>query len=209
MRKFALILLVLLCFLTVVPLAQARVVSQDLPFSPPSNVTGNYNYSQGNDLWEVNTNFPLSSQDVVFPEWLWAMLLAFIVITVYFALVFIGRDPAPWINVMACGILVFGLGLADAMMAPLVGYTQVFHQIVPIANSTANMIYVNEIAVYTLGPWTGWACLGIGVGGGFILFVAGVLLQMKQARVIANMVQAEKIRVEEIDFRTKESRRGP
>ena len=207
MRKPALILLILLCFAICVPLVQA---DQVLPFSPPDNVTGNYTYAQGNDFFEVNTNFPISSQDVVYPDWLFGMMLVFIVITVYFGLVFISKDPAPWVSVIACGVLIFGLGLSAAMMAPLVGYTQVFHQIVPLVSGGAtalnstNTVYVNEIIVYTMGTWTAYACYGIAVGGGFIFMVAGVLLQMKAARKIANQVQAERIQAEEIDFRTRD-----
>ena len=103
---------------------------------------------------------------------------------------------------MACGVLVFGLGLASAEMAPLVGYTQVFHQIIP--QGAANLVYINEVIVYTMGTWIAYACWGIAIGGGFVFMVAGMLLQMKQARVISNMVQAEKIQAEEIDFRKRD-----
>ena len=196
MRKPALILLILLCFAICIPLVQA---GQTLPFSPLGNVTGNYTYYQGNDFFEVNTNFPLSSQDVVYPDWLFGMILAFIMITVYFGLIFIREVPAPWVNVIACGVLIFGLGLTAAMMAPLVGYTQVFHQVVPFvgaggatALNSTNTIYVNEIIVYTMGVWTSYACYGIAIGGGLLFIIAGFLLQMKEAKRIADIEQAQK-----------------
>jgi hypothetical protein len=187
---------------------------QVVPFAPLENVTGNYTFSQGNnDIWEINTNFPISSQDIVYPDWLFGMMIAFMVVTIYFGLIFMSRDPAPWVNVMACGVLIFGLGLSAAMMAPLVGYTQLFHQIVPsVANggvvmpNITNTVYVNEVIVYTMGTWISYACYGVAIGGGFIFIVAGFLLQMKAARVITNQVQQEKIMGGEIDFRTKERR---
>lgn len=197
MRKIFLILLLvsLLC----VSFVQA---DQPVPFEPPGNVTGNYAYPVGPDTWMVNTNFPMTSQDVVYPDWLFGMMLAFLVATVCFGIYFISKDPAPWVCVMACGVLVFGLGLASAEMAPLVGYTQVFHQIIP--QGAANLVYINEVIVYTMGTWIAYACWGIAIGGGFVFMVAGMLLQMKQARVISNMVQAEKIQAEEIDFRKRD-----
>jgi hypothetical protein len=85
------------------------------------------------------------------------------------------------------------------MMAPLVGYTQVFHQVVPLVGSggatalnSTNTVYVNEIIVYTMGTWAGWACYGLAVGGGFIFVVAGLLLQMKEAKRVADAEQAER-----------------
>ena len=207
MKKPALILLILLCFVICIPSVQA---GQVLPFSPPGNVTGNYTYAQGNDFFEVNTNFPISSQDVVYPDWLFGMMLVFIVITVYFGLMFIAKDPAPWVNVIACGVLIFGLGLSAAVMAPLVGYTQVFHQVIPLVSASGatalnstNTVYVDEIVVYTMGIWTSYACYGIAIGGGFVFMIAGVLLQMKQARLIANAAQAERIKEAE-DYMTPE-----
>jgi hypothetical protein len=106
--------------------------------------------------------------------------------------------------VIACGVIIFGLSFTAGMMAPLVGSTQVFHEIITI--NFTNTVYVNEVIVYTLGSWVGWGCYGLAVGGGFLFIVAGVLLQMKQARIIANQVQAEKIQAEEIDFRKQERR---
>jgi hypothetical protein len=210
MRKPALILLVLLFLIACIPVVQA---DQIVPFAPPENVTGNYVYHQGNDLLQVNTNFPISSQDIVYPDWLFGMMLGFIVITIYFGLVFMSRDPAPWVNIIACGVLIFGLGLSAAMMAPLVGYSQVFHQVIvttdecgaTVINST-NTVYFNHVIVYTMGVWISYACYGIAIGGGFIFVVAGFLLQMKEARRIANEVQQEKIMGGEIDFRQKERR---
>ena len=207
-----LILLTLLCSLFCIQFVQA---DQTVPFAPPSNVTGAYDYHQGNDFWEVNTNFPMSSQDVVYPDWLFGMMIVFIVVTVYYGMYFIQKDPAPWVNVIACGVLIFGLGLSAAMMAPLVGYTTVFHQVVPLVTSngatalnSTNTIYVNEVIVYTMGIWVAYACYGIAIGGGFIFMVAGLLLQMKAAGKKADETRAERIRVEEIDFREREPRRG-
>lgn len=199
MRKPALILLIVLCLAICVSIVQA---DQPLPFSPPGNVTGNYTYMQGNDSWQVNTDFPISSQDIVYPDWLFGMMLAFIFVTICFGLVFISKDPAPWVSVIACGVIVFGLGLSAAMMAPLVGYTEVYHQV--ISGTLSNTVYVNEIVVYTMGSWIGWGCLGLAIGGGLIFIIAGFLLQMKQARKIANQVQAEKIQAEEFDFRHRD-----
>ena len=51
------------------------------------------------------------------------------------------------------------------------------------------------------------AYLALFASVGFLFVLAGILLQMKQAREIANMVKAEKIRVEEIDFHQRETRR--
>jgi len=195
MRGPPLILLVLLCCLVAIPFVQA---DQVVPFLPPGNVTGAYQYSQGNDFWEVNTNFPMSSQDVLYPEWHFGMMLAFIVIILILVLIFISKVPAPWGSVIFCGMLIFGLGLAAAEMAPLVGYTEVFHQVIATAGSNGaitlnatNTIYVNEIIVYTMGTWIGYACYGIAVGG-VVLAVAGLLLQMKEARRVADAEQAEK-----------------
>ena len=195
MRGPPLILLVLLCCLVAIPFVQA---DQVVPFLPPGNVTGAYQYSQGNDFWEVNTNFPMSSQDVVYPDWLFGMMLAFIVIILILVLIFISKVPAPWVSVIFCGMLIFGLGLAAAEMAPLVGYTEVFHQVIATAGSNGaitlnatNTIYVNEIIVYTMGTWIGYACYGIAVGG-VVLAVAGLLLQMKEARRVADAEQAER-----------------
>ncbi len=210
MRKTPFVLLLLICVVACISVVQA---SQTVPFAPPGNVTGNYSYYQGNDFWEVNTNFPMSSQDIVYPDWLFGMMIAFMVVTIYFGLIFMSKDPAPWVNVIACGVLIFGLGLSAAMMAPLVGYTQLFHQVVPtVANggvvvlNTTNTIYVNEIVVYTMGSWISYACYGIAIGGGFVFIIAGLLLQMKAARVVTNQVQQEKIMGGEINFRTKENR---
>lgn len=196
MRTPPLILLLLLCCIVVIPFVQA---DQIVPFAPMGNVTGNYTLSQGNDVWRVNTNLPMSSQDVVYPEWLFGMMLAFMVVTVYFGFVFISRDPAPWVTVIACGLLIFGLGLAAGEMAPLVGYTEVFHQIVPTAGSggtitlnATNTVYVNEVIVYTMGTFTSWACYGIGVGAGLIFMITGFLLQMKVAKVVTDAAQAQK-----------------
>lgn len=200
MRKSALFLLIFLCLITCISVVQA---DQEVPFAPPSNVTGNYTYQQGLDTWQVNTNFPMSSQDIVFPEWLFGMMLVFMFATICATLVFASREPAAWVNVIACGMILFGLGLAAGMMGPLVGYTEVFHQI--IAGATSNTVYVNEIVVYTLGAWIGWACYGIAIGG-LVLSIAGLLLQMKAARAITNQVQQEKIMGGEIDFRQKENR---
>jgi hypothetical protein len=199
MRKPALILLIFLCLAICVSFVQA---DQPVPFAPLSNVTGYYNFTQGNDSWQVNTDFPISSQDIVYPDWLFGMMLAFIFVTICFGLVFISKDPAPWVSVIACGVIVFGLGLSAALMAPLVGYTEVYHQV--ISGAVSNTVYVNEIVVYTLGSWIGWACYGLAIGGGLIFVIAGFLLQMKQARKIANQVQAEKIQAEEIDFRKRD-----
>lgn len=201
MRKSALVLLILLCLISCVSFVHA---DQSVPFAPMGNVTGNYTYTIGADNWQFTTNYPVSSQDVVYPDWLFGMMLVFIVVTVYFGLIFISKEPAPWVNVIACGILIFGLGLSAAMMAPLVGYTQVFHQIVQL--NYTNTVYVNEVVVYTMGEWTSWACYGIAIGGGFVFTVAGILLQMKAARAKTNAVQQERIMGGEIDFRTKEPR---
>lgn len=210
MRKPPFVLLIILCLIACVSVVQA---DQIVPFAPLGNVTGSYTLSQGNDFFQVNTNMPIASQDIVYPDWLFGMMLAFIVITVYFGLVFMSRDPAPWVNIIACGILIFGLGLSAALMAPLVGYSQVFHQVIPITDASGavilnqtNTVYVNQVVVYTMGTWISWACYGIAIGGGFIFVVAGFLLQMKEARRISNAVQEEKIMGGEINFRQRESR---
>jgi hypothetical protein len=210
MRKSFPFLLFLICSLLCISFVQA---DQPVPFAPPNNVTGYYDYHQGNDYWEVNTNFPISSQEIVFPEWLFALMLIFIFTTICVALFFMSKDPAPWVNVIACGILIFGLGLSAALMAPLVGYTQVFHQVVPLVTSdgatplnSTNTVYINEVIVYTMAPWMSYACYGLAIGVGLLFGIAGFLLQMKEARRIANQVQAEKIQAEEIDFRTREKR---
>lgn len=199
MRKSGLILLIIVCIISGIPVVSA---DQELPFAPLGNVTGSYNMTQGNATWQINTDFPISSQDVVYPDWLFGMMLAFIFGTICLGLVFISKDPAPWVSVIACGVVVFGLGLSAAMMAPLVGYTEVFHQV--IQGNPGDTVYVNEIVVYTMGSWIGWACYGLAIGGGLIFIIAGFLLQMKQARVIANKVQEEKIQAEEIDFRKRD-----
>ena len=200
MRKSALVLFIFLCFIACISIVQA---DQPVPFAPLGNVTGNYTFAQGNDNWIVNTNFPVSSEDVIYPDWLFGMMIAFMVITVYFGLVFISKDPSPWVNVIACGVLIFGLGLSAAMMAPLVGYTQLFHQVVP---GTPNTVYVNEIVVYTMGSWISYACYGIAIGGGLLFVITGLLLQMKATQAVTNQVQQEKIMGGEIDFRTREKR---
>jgi hypothetical protein len=200
MRKSAAFLLILLSLLSCIPCVQA---DQIVPFAPPGNVTGNYTFQQGNDIIQMNTNFPINSQDIVFPEWLFVLFLIFIFVTICLGLIFFLKGPEAWVNVMACGVIILGLSLTAGMMAPLVGSTQVFHQVVPVANSTTT-IYVNEIIVYSLGSWIGWGCYGLAVAGFAVFIVSGYLLQMKQARIIANKVQAEKIQAEEIDFRKRD-----
>jgi hypothetical protein len=203
MRKSAFFLLILICLVTCVSVVQA---DQPLPFAPLGNVTGEYVYNYGEDIWEIGTNFPLSSQDVVYPEWLFGMMIVFVIITIYFSLIFMSREPAAWVSVIACGILIFGLGLSAALMAPLVGYTEVFSDVLHATQIKGNnTVYVNEIIVYTMGPWTAYAGYGIAVGG-LIIVIAGFLLQTKAARKIANDVQQEKIMGGEIDFRNKERR---
>jgi hypothetical protein len=209
MRKLPLILLILLCCLIAIPFVQA---DQIVPFLPLGNVTGNYTFSQGNDLLEINTNFPLSSQDVVYPEWLYGMMIAFILGISCFGIWIIARAPDQWVCVIACGILIFGLGLAAAEMTPLVGYSEVFHQIVPTTGSSGsitlnatNTIYVNEVVVYTMGTWAAHACWGIAIGGGFIFMVAGFLLQMKEAKRVADAEQSERIRDAENFTRPEQS----
>jgi hypothetical protein len=177
---------------------------QIVPFAPLGNVTGSYNITQGNDTWYMNTNFPISSQDVVYPDWLFGMLLAFMFGAMCYGLYFMSKEPAPWVNVIACGMLIFGLGISAALMAPLVGYTEVFHQI--FQGNFNNYVYVNEIVVYTMGTWISWACYGLAIGCGLVFVIAGFLLQMKAARAVTNQVQQEKIMGGEIDFRTKEKR---
>jgi len=199
MKRLSLLLLILLCSLFCVSFVQA---DQPVPFAPLDNVTGNYTFTQGDDSLRVNTNFPLSSADIVYPDWLFGMMIAFIIITIYFGLVFISRDPAPWVSVIACGALILGLGLSAAMMAPLVGYTQVSHQIVSV--NAINTIYVNEVIVYTMGTWISYACYGVAVGG-LVLMIAGLLLLMKETRRRANEQQAERIRNAEDHMRTEES----
>jgi len=158
------------------------MADQVVPFSPPANVTGNYTYHQGNDYWSVNTNFPLSSQDVVYPE-----ALYYLIVTIGFAFlaisaVFIARsDTVPSIAIMMCGLISMGMGYAAAEMAPLVGYSQVFQTVVPsaatsgvyVVNATST-IYVNHIIVYTMGVFAGYAGIGEGVAG-FVVFAGGVL----------------------------------
>jgi hypothetical protein len=208
MRKSTPLILILLIMAICVPCVQA---TQILPFAPPANVTGSYEYSQGNDNLELFTNFPISSQDIVFPEWLFAMILIFIFVTICLGLAFFLKGPEAWVNVLACGIIIFGLGLTAAMMAPLVGSSHVYQQVIPylgangasLPNST-NTIYVHQVIVYTLGTWVSYGCWGLAIGGGFIFAIAGVLLQMKQARIIANKVQAERIQAEEINFRARD-----
>ena len=140
------------------------------------------------------------------------MIIAFIFGIICIVLYFITKDPAPWVSVIFCGIIIFGLGLSAATMAPLVGYSELFHQVVPqvltngsTALNSTNLVYVNEVIVYTFGSWVGYACYGLAMGG-FIIAVAGLLLQMKEARRIANAVQAERVMGGEIDFRRQEPR---
>jgi hypothetical protein len=204
MRKSALLLLIFFCLVTCVSFVQA---DQPVPFEPPGNVTGNYTYQQGGDTWNVNTNFPTSSQDVVYPTWLFGLIIVFMVITIYFGLVFISTDPAPWVAVIACGVFVFGLGLTAAMMAPLVGSITTFQQVDTSGTATgANTVHISTLINYTMSPWISYACYGIAVGGGLLFIIAGFLLQMKEARRRANEAQAEKIMGGEIDFRQREKR---
>ena len=208
MRKPLLILLALFFCLAASPFVQA---DQVVPFFPPNNVTGNYTFSQGNDIMELNTNFPISSQDIVYPEWLFALMVIFIFITILISMFFVAKNPAPWVPVIACGIFIFCLSLAAGEMVPLVGYTQVFHQIIPtsaangsVSLNATNTIYVNEVIVYTQGLWEMWALRGLAIIG-FIIAIAGFLLQMKEAKRVTDAEQAQKIRDAEDYQRSEQS----
>jgi len=172
----------LLVLLALTILCLPAMADQVVPFAPLQNVTGNYTLSQGNDLWEINTNIPLSSQDIVYPEVFWEIIILIGFAFIFLAIIFVARsDSVPSIAILMCGTFTLGAGYVASKMAPLVGYTQVFHQVVPttgssgsIALNATNTVYVNAIIVYTQGPWSAYACWGLGTAG-FIIMIAGAL----------------------------------
>jgi hypothetical protein len=86
----AVLFLILLSLVICIPCVQA---DQPLPFAPPGNVTGNYTFQQGKDTFQVNTNFPINSQDIVFPEWIFILILIFIFATICLGLIFFLSGP--------------------------------------------------------------------------------------------------------------------
>ena len=144
------------------------------------NVTGNYTLQQGNDQWIVNTNIPLSTEDICYPMVVWLILVLIGVSFIFLAVIFIARsDNVPSIAILMCGIIAFGIGYAASVMAPLVGEVRTYLDVLPsstsgvVANLT-NTVYLNTVIVYTASPWMSYACWGIGAAG-FVIAVAGVL----------------------------------
>jgi uncharacterized membrane protein len=177
MRKiFPLLVLVAVLFLCGVVFAD-----QPTPFAPLSNVTGNYTIYQGNDWWEITTNMPLTSQDTVYPETLFYIIVLIGVAFLFLAVIFISLNThVPSIAILMCGFVTFGTELAAAKMAPYVGYSQLFSQVVPtMTNSTVavnatHTVYLNHVIVYTLSSSFAYACWGLCVAGGVVAIAGGL-----------------------------------
>lgn len=168
-RSVLILSMVLIALLLLPGIAAA---DQPVPFAPMGNVTGNYTLTQGSDTWYVNTNMPLSSGDAVYPEVLFYLMVLIGVAFLVTAVVFVSfADHVPSIGLLMAGMIIFGDELAASFMTPLVGRIDVFSQVVA---GTPNLVYVNEVVVYTLSPSFAYACWGLAIAG-FIVAVAGVL----------------------------------
>ena len=171
-------ILILTCL---VLLCVPAMADQAVPFAPLGNVTGNYTLYQGNDFWQISTNVPISSQDVVYSETIWDIIILIGVAFLFLAVVFVSlSDSVPWIAMLMCGFVTFGTELVAAEMTPLVGYTHVFQQIIPttgasgqIVLNTTNSVYINEVIVYTQGQFAAYACWGLAMAG-IIVAIAAV-----------------------------------
>ena len=171
MARFSPILIIALCALLFLPGIAAA--DQPTPFAPMGNVTGNYSFIQGTDNVVVNTNIPVSTEDVCYPEEIWILIVLSGIAFIFLAAVFVARsDNVPSIAILMCGMIAFGLGYAASEMAPLVGRVDTFSQVVQGASS--NSIYLSSMVVYTTSPWMSYACWGIGIAG-IIVAIAGVL----------------------------------
>lgn len=180
MRRFPAPLIVVTVLFALFLLPGIVAADQTLPFTPMGNVTGNYTLQQGNDQWIVNTNIPLSTEDICYPMVVWLILVLIGVSFIFLAVIFIARsDNVPSIAILMCGIIAFGIGYAASVMAPLVGEVRTYLDVLPsstsgvVANLT-NTVYLNTVIVYTASPWMSYACWGIGTAG-FVIAVAGVL----------------------------------
>jgi hypothetical protein len=170
----------------IIPLVSA---DQPVPFAPLGNTTGSYELYQGNDFWEVNTNIPLSQQDVCYPEVLFYLIVLIGVLFLAISAVFIARfDSMTWIAMMFCGAIAMGVEYAAAEMSSLVGYSKVFSQVIATVGSNGavtlnatNTIYVNHIIVYTIPQSFAYACWGLGTAG-LLVFFAGFLLMFSWAK---------------------------
>ena len=122
MRRFPAPLIVVTVLFALFLLPGIVAADQTLPFTPMGNVTGNYTLQQGNDQWIVNTNIPLSTEDICYPMVVWLILVLIGVSFIFLAVIFIARsDNVPSIAILMCGIIAFGIGYAASVMAPLVG----------------------------------------------------------------------------------------
>jgi len=220
MRKIPLIILVSLLFLV-----GCAMADQAVPFAPLGNVTGNYTLSQGNDIMEINTNMPLSSSDVVYSEVLWYIIILIGVAFLVLAAVFVARsDNVPSIAILMCGVITAGVEAAAAYMTPLVGYAQVFSQVIPtvaangayILNSS-NTIYINHVIVYTEGIFAAYACGGLAIAGGVVatagalsfwgVFQRKGLAQAQKGNYLETDIQGQDPTAETFNWREREPRK--
>lgn len=155
------------------------LADQPVPFAPLGNVTGNYTLTQGIDTMKINTNMPVSSQDIVYSETVWETIILIGIAFLFLAVIFASfADSVPWISMLMCGVITAGTEAAAAYMTPYVGYTQVYQQIIATASSgtvtlgSANTLYVNEVIVYTQGIFAAYACAGLAMAGVVVIIAA-------------------------------------
>jgi hypothetical protein len=121
----------------------------------------------------VNTNIPLTMEDVAFPPLLFYLFVAIGMLSVFAGIWFIARpDQIPSYAIMACGLFAFGAFLIAAFMAPLVAASGSTVHIVP--NGTTNTVYVTEVNTYLFSAWVGYAMWGGSIAG-LIILVLGTL----------------------------------
>ena len=158
------LLLLLLVFVVISPALAG-------PVSPYSGVMQNFTNTNGTVPVQILINVPISTEDVVYPEWVFVLLGVIGASFLIYSATLIARpDTIPSISMMYSGIISFGIFAALAIMSPLVGYTSVFSSVV---NGTA---YITQTVVYSMSPWMAWGCWGMALAG-FVVLIAGVLSQ--------------------------------
>lgn len=161
-----------LLLLMILTIPASVTADQPLPFSPLGNVTGNYNLTQGNDTWIVNTNMPLSNEDVVYPEVLFYLIVIIGIAFLILATVFISfSDHVPSIAILMSGILTAGCEAVAAVMSAKVGRIDTFSQVIA---GIPNVIYTNQIVTFTLSPQFAYACAGLAVAGAIVAIAGGL-----------------------------------
>jgi len=142
------------------------------PVAPYGNVSGSYNNTTGSDDLYINTNIPLTMEEVAFPPLLFYFFVALGSVCILAGIWFISRpDQIPSYAIMGCGLLAFGAFAIAAVMAPLVASSGSTVHIIP---GTPNSVYVTEVNTYIFSSWVGWAMWG-GALAGFVVFILGTL----------------------------------